>query len=196
MNNSTEATAAERRRETASAGSRHRRIYKRRTADLAGDSQWRRIHRRRRRQQPPRARTPVHCRTNRAARRRHQFHRGPGHRQSRQTEEPDRATNRGGGHRNGHYDNHEQISAIQTERDDARQNLRDTLTDVNDKVERTEDEMRPDRIIESHAVGAALIAGALGFFFGSIVNSRGAGPIVIAALLGVAISKHGSNDES
>ena len=90
----------------------------------------------------------------------------------------------------------EQISAIQTERDDARQNLRDTLTEVNDKVERTEDEMRPDHVIESHPVGASLIAGALGFLFGSIVTSRGAGPIVIAALLGVAISKHGSNDES
>jgi ElaB/YqjD/DUF883 family membrane-anchored ribosome-binding protein len=90
----------------------------------------------------------------------------------------------------------EQISAIQTERDDARQNLRDTLTDVNDKVERTETEMRPDHVIESHPVGASLIAGALGFLFGSVVTSRGAGPIVIAALLGVALSKHGSNDES
>ena len=90
----------------------------------------------------------------------------------------------------------EQISAIQTERDDARQNLRDTLSDVNDKVERAEDEMRPDHIIESHSVGAALIAGALGFVFGSVVTGRGAGPIVIAALLGVAMSKHGSNDES
>jgi ElaB/YqjD/DUF883 family membrane-anchored ribosome-binding protein len=89
----------------------------------------------------------------------------------------------------------EQISAIQTERDDARQNLRDTLTEVNDKVERTEDQMRPDHVIESHPVGASLIVGALGFLFGSIVNSRGAGPIVIAALLGVAISRHGSNDE-
>lgn len=90
----------------------------------------------------------------------------------------------------------EQISAIQTERDDARQNLRDTLTEVNDKVERTETEMRPDHVIESHPVGAALIAGALGFLFGSVVTSRGAGPIVIAALLGVALSKHSSNHES
>jgi hypothetical protein len=92
--------------------------------------------------------------------------------------------------------NQEQISANQTERDDARQDLRDTLAEVNEKVERTEDEMRPDHIIESHSVGAALIAGALGFLFGSVVTSRGAGPIVIAALLGVALSKHGSNDES
>ena len=89
----------------------------------------------------------------------------------------------------------EQISAIQTERDDARQNLRDTLSDVNDKVERAEDDLRPDRIIESHSVGASLIAGALGFLFGSVVTSRGAGPIVIAALLGIAMSKHGSNDD-
>lgn len=88
----------------------------------------------------------------------------------------------------------EQISAIQTERDDARQDLRDTLTDVNEKVGQVEDEMRPDRVIESHAVGASLIAGAIGFLFGSIVNSRGAGPVVIAALIGFAISKRGSDD--
>jgi len=90
----------------------------------------------------------------------------------------------------------EQISAIQTERDDARQDLRDTLTEVTAKVERTEDEMRPDHVIESHPVGASLIAGALGFLFGSIVNGRGAGPIVIATLLGIAISKTRSDNES
>jgi hypothetical protein len=95
----------------------------------------------------------------------------------------------------GNMTNEEQISAIQTERDDARQDLRDTLTDVNEKVGRVEDEMRPDRVIESHPVGASLIAGAMGFLFGSIVNSRGAGPVVIAALLGFALSKRGSDDQ-
>lgn len=95
----------------------------------------------------------------------------------------------------GNMTNEEQISAIQTERDDARQDLRDTLTDVNEKVGQVEDEMRPDRVIESHAVGASLIAGAMGFLFGSIVNSRGAGPVVIAALLGFALSKRGSDDQ-
>jgi ElaB/YqjD/DUF883 family membrane-anchored ribosome-binding protein len=90
----------------------------------------------------------------------------------------------------------EQISAIQIERDDARQHLRDTLIEVNNKVERAEDAMRPDQLIESHPVGAALIAGAFGFLLGTIVNSRGAGPAVIAALLGFAISKRGSRDEN
>jgi hypothetical protein len=90
----------------------------------------------------------------------------------------------------------EQISAIQIERDDARQDLRDTLADVNEKVAKAEGEMRPDHVIESHAVGASLIAGALGFLFGSIVESRGAGPVLIAALLSFAISKRGSDDES
>jgi hypothetical protein len=96
----------------------------------------------------------------------------------------------------GNMTNEEQISAIQTERDDARQDLRDTLTDVNEKVGRVEDEMRPDRVIEGHAVGASLIAGAMGFLFGSIVNSRGAGPVVIAALLGFALSKRGSDGQN
>jgi hypothetical protein len=89
----------------------------------------------------------------------------------------------------------EQISAIQIERNDARQDLRDTLTEVNEKAGRAEGEMRPDHVIERHPVGASLIAGALGFLFGSIVTNRGAGPVVIAALLGVAISKHESNDQ-
>jgi hypothetical protein len=44
----------------------------------------------------------------------------------------------------------EQIEAIQMERDEARQDLRDALADVNEKVEQAEGEMRPDRVIESH----------------------------------------------
>jgi hypothetical protein len=56
----------------------------------------------------------------------------------------------------------EQIAAIRVERDDARQDLRDTLADVNEKVGQAEGEMRPDHVIESHPVGASLMAGALG----------------------------------
>ena len=57
----------------------------------------------------------------------------------------------------------EQISKNEDERDEARQNLRDTLTEVNAKVERAGDDLRPDHFIESHAVAASLVAGALGF---------------------------------
>lgn len=53
----------------------------------------------------------------------------------------------------------EQIAAIQVERDDARQDLRDTLAEVNEKVGQAEGKMRPDHVIESHPVGASLIAG-------------------------------------
>jgi hypothetical protein len=89
----------------------------------------------------------------------------------------------------------EQISRIQDERDDARQDLqddlRDALTEVNAKVGRAEDDLRPDRMIENHAVGAALIAGALGFLLGSSSKSGGVGPVVIAALFGFALSRRG-----
>jgi hypothetical protein len=51
----------------------------------------------------------------------------------------------------------EQIAAIQIERDDARQDLRDTLADVNEKVGQAESEMRPDHVIESHPVGRSLV---------------------------------------
>ena len=54
----------------------------------------------------------------------------------------------------------EQISAIQDERQDAREDLRDTLTEINAKVERAGNDLRPDRMIENHSAGAALIAGA------------------------------------
>ena len=83
----------------------------------------------------------------------------------------------------------EQISRIQDERDDARQDLRDTLSEVNAKVGRAEDDFRPDRMIENHSAGAALIAGAIGFLVGSTTNYQAAGPIMIAALLGFALSR-------
>ena len=77
----------------------------------------------------------------------------------------------------------EQISQIQDERDRARQDLRDTLSEVNAKLERAGNEFRPGHLIEGHAVGACLIVGVLGFLLGSSINSRVTGPAMIAALL-------------
>jgi hypothetical protein len=90
----------------------------------------------------------------------------------------------------------ERISAIQDERDDAREDLRDTLTEVNAKVERAGEDLRPDRMIENHSAGAALLAGAIGFLVGTSSESRATGPIMIAALVGFALSRRGSRKRS
>src|SRR5579863_4974610 len=90
----------------------------------------------------------------------------------------------------------EQNSQNQDERDEARQNLRDTLTEVNAKVERAGGDLRPEHIIENHPLAASLVAGALGFVIGSTVDSRGTGPIMIAAVLGFALSIRSSREAS
>jgi hypothetical protein len=94
----------------------------------------------------------------------------------------------------------ERISAIQDERADAREDLRDTLTEVNAKVsatvERAGEDLRPDRIIEHHSAGAALLAGAIGFLVGTSSENRATGPIMIAALVGYALSRRGSKEPS
>jgi hypothetical protein len=90
----------------------------------------------------------------------------------------------------------EEISRNQDERDDARQGLRDTLSEVNAKLERAGNEFRPDHLIEGHAVGACLMAGALGFLLGSSINSRVTGPAMIAALLGFAVSRRSASELS
>ena len=90
----------------------------------------------------------------------------------------------------------EQISKNQCERDEARQDLRDTLNEVNARVERAGEELRPDHLVESHPVGASLIAGALGFLIGSTIDNRGTGAIIIAAVLGFALSARSSGESS
>ena len=90
----------------------------------------------------------------------------------------------------------EQISKIQDERDEARQDLRDTLNEVNAKVERAGGDLRPDHLIESHPVAASLVAAGVGFLLGSTINSRGTGPVMIAAVLGFALSIRSSRAAS
>jgi hypothetical protein len=90
----------------------------------------------------------------------------------------------------------EEISRNQDERDDARQDLRDTLNEVNAKLERAGSEFRPDHLIEAHPVGACLMAGTLGFLLGSSISSRVTGPAMIAALLGFALSRRSSSELS
>ena len=90
----------------------------------------------------------------------------------------------------------EAISKHQDERNEARQDLRDTLSEVNAKLERAGNDFLPDHLIESHPVGASLVTGALGFLIGSSVESRLIGPVMIAALLGFALSRRSWNEWS
>jgi hypothetical protein len=90
----------------------------------------------------------------------------------------------------------EQISKSQTELNEARQNLRDTLHEVNAKVERASEDLRPDHLVHSHPVGAILVAGVLGFLLGSAIESRGTGSILIAAVAGFALSIRSSGETS
>ena len=88
-----------------------------------------------------------------------------------------------------HMTTDERNSKIQHDCDDAHQDLEDTLHEIGAKFTSAEDGLRPDRLIESHAVGASLIAGAIGLWLGSTSTNRATAPMIIAALLGFAFSK-------
>ena len=90
----------------------------------------------------------------------------------------------------------ERISRIENELNGARSDLRDTMSAVNAKVEYTEGELRPDRLVEKYPVGASCLAAALGFLVGSSSKNRIVGPAVILGLLGYAISRGLSKDRS
>jgi hypothetical protein len=79
---------------------------------------------------------------------------------------------------------------LEHERDEARQSLHDTLAEVGAKLDSAEDNLRPVNLVENHAIGATLIAGAVGFIFGSTSKSRMAGAVITAALFGFALSRH------
>lgn len=87
---------------------------------------------------------------------------------------------------------HEAISNDHVERTEARQDLRDTLAEVSVRIERAESDLRPDHIIEAHAVGASIVACALGFFLGSKTDSWLTGPAIAVALFSFALVRRSS----
>jgi hypothetical protein len=93
----------------------------------------------------------------------------------------------------------EEISKNREELNEARQDLRDTMTEVSAKAEHLEGNLRLDRLIENSPIGASGVAGALGFVIGSRAHPSAVGPAMIFALLGYAISrsfsKHGSKHD-
>jgi hypothetical protein len=93
----------------------------------------------------------------------------------------------------------EEISQNREALNEARQDLRDTMTEVRAKAQHLEVNLRLDRLIENSPIGASCVAGALGFVIGSRAHPSAVGPAMIFALLGYAISrsfsKHGSRDD-
>ena len=93
----------------------------------------------------------------------------------------------------------EEISKNLEELNEARQDFRDTMTEVSAKAEDLEGNLRLDRLIENSPIGASLVAGALGFVIGSRAHPSAVGPTMIFALLGYAISRslseHGSKGD-
>ena len=80
----------------------------------------------------------------------------------------------------------ERISKKEDELDDARRDLQATMTEVDEKLGRTELAFHPDHLVRTYPVGASCIAGALGFLVGSKANpvlGRG----MMLALLGYAM---------
>jgi hypothetical protein len=57
--------------------------------------------------------------------------------------------------------------AIKNEIEDATEDLRDALHQINDRVEEGVAKLRPDRGIRKHPITSACLAGALGFALGS-----------------------------
>ena len=82
--------------------------------------------------------------------------------------------------------------------EDAKEDLRDALHEVNNRVEEGVARLRPDRGIRKHPMTSACIAGALGFALGA---DSGEVTLIGLLLLGGAIvltrgNKAGDSDES
>jgi hypothetical protein len=82
----------------------------------------------------------------------------------------------------------EQISKIEEELDGARRDLHETLSAVNAKmgreVERVEGNfsLNPTEVLRNNLIGAACVAGLLGFVVGSSKYRKLAGPMMLAAV--------------
>ncbi len=97
----------------------------------------------------------------------------------------------------------ENIAQIEEELDGARRDLQQTLSAVEAKVEqqveRAEDAFSPKKMLSDNIVGAACIAGVLGYAIGSGKYRKVAGPAILVAL-GYAIwsglANQRSNDDA
>jgi len=80
----------------------------------------------------------------------------------------------------------ENIGKIEEELDVARRDLQETLSAVEAKVEqqveRAEDAFSPQKLLRENLVGAACVAGLLGYMVGSSKYRKVAGPAILVGL--------------
>lgn len=80
------------------------------------------------------------------------------------------------------------IDRIKSELEEARQNLDQTVTEVNRKVETVSTQLQPGYLVEMHPLLSACIVGALGFASGNRGNGSVA-VLVLGGLLGAMLSE-------
>jgi hypothetical protein len=86
---------------------------------------------------------------------------------------------------------------IKDELDDAKEDLRDALHQLNGRVEDGVARLRPDRGIRKHPVSTACVAGALGFALGADSGEvTMIGLFVLAAATLVALRDRGADESN
>ena len=77
----------------------------------------------------------------------------------------------------------EEIPRINNELEQARHDLNETLTRINQKVERTEEEFSPNHIVKQRPLMASCCAAAMGF----VIDARAERSLATGLLLGVLL---------
>jgi hypothetical protein len=90
-----------------------------------------------------------------------------------------------------------ETAQVDRELKQARDDLRETLEEVNHKVEVVEARLRPQAILRRNPVALAFLAAAIGFLAGSDRQPRPLRWLVIGGLLGAALAgaSPGSDDD-
>jgi|SRR5262245_20973573 len=91
-----------------------------------------------------------------------------------------------------------ETAQVDRELEQAQRDLRETLEQVNHKVEQVEARLQPQAIMRSNPVALPLFAGLLGFLAGSDRQARPLRWVAIGAVLGAALAAahRGSNNGS
>jgi ElaB/YqjD/DUF883 family membrane-anchored ribosome-binding protein len=82
----------------------------------------------------------------------------------------------------------EEIPRINNELEQARHDLNETLTRINQKVERTDEEFSPKHIVKRRPLMTSCCAAAMGFVIGGHAERSLATGLLLGALLGYALA--------